>query len=83
MRHFLTILIFDESSGIGLAPRAKIAKKESESTIRDFFLLLHRRSLIEEAKDLLAEEKWDLCILHCGEFAVEFAAFFFLEKMSL
>lgn len=37
-----------------------IAKKGSECTIRDFFLLLHRRSLIEEIQNLPAEEEFEL-----------------------
>lgn len=56
----------------------QLSKKESQSTIKDF--LSHRRPLIEEVKDLPAEDEQDLCILPCEEFEVEFAARFFHRK---
>lgn len=74
------ILIVEKRSGIGLTGtcRAQIVKKESQSIINDF--LSHRRSLNEEIKDLPAEAKQDLCILHCEVFEVEFAACFVHRK---
>lgn len=56
-KNYLTILVVEKRSGVGLIGtcRTQIVKKESQSTIKDF--LSHKRSLIEEVKDLPTEDK--------------------------
>lgn len=79
LRNLLIVLVFEKSSGIGCTgnSRTEVAGKESEFYYqRICYAVTYKIFNWRNKRSSIKRRSWDLCILHCEEFEVEFAPWF-------